>query len=223
MTPAEMPGFPDPIEVVARGYDRIAERYAEWARDEVDDTVAPAYLRLLIERLPRGAAVRDLGCGGGQRLAQLAEHFEITAVDISHEQVRRARRAVPQARVLLGDMTRLEFPSSSFDAVTAFYALRTWRMASSRLCSCASPSGCGRGRLGCNSRHEAGAAVLRKEGISRPAGARGRTRCPPGRPARSTAHRPARRPPDELPKPAAAGAPRLGRSRPGSRRCAGGS
>ncbi len=69
MTPAEMSGFPDPREVVARGYDRIAERYAEWARDEVDDTVAPAYVRLLIERLPGRAAVLDLGCGGGQRLA----------------------------------------------------------------------------------------------------------------------------------------------------------
>jgi hypothetical protein len=59
MTPAEMPGSPDPRDVVARGYDRIAERYAEWARNKVDDTVAPAYLRLLIERFPRGAAVLD--------------------------------------------------------------------------------------------------------------------------------------------------------------------
>jgi cyclopropane fatty-acyl-phospholipid synthase-like methyltransferase len=31
-------------------------------------------------------------------------------------------RSCPQARVLLSDMTRLDFPSSSFDVVTAFYA-----------------------------------------------------------------------------------------------------
>jgi len=57
----------------------------------------------------RGPAVLDLGYRGGERLAQLAEHFEITAVDISHEQVRRARRTVQQARVLLGDMTAWSF------------------------------------------------------------------------------------------------------------------
>ena len=117
-----MPGSPDPRDVVARGYDRIAGRYARWARNEVDDRVAPVYLSLLIDRLPQGAAVLDLGCGGGQRLAQLAQHFTVTGVDISREQVRRAQQALPQARVLLGDMTRLEFPSASFDAVTAFYA-----------------------------------------------------------------------------------------------------
>jgi hypothetical protein len=42
MTPAEMPRSPDPRDVVARGYDRIAERYAGWARDEVDDPAAPS-------------------------------------------------------------------------------------------------------------------------------------------------------------------------------------
>src|SRR5947209_4782708 len=123
MTAAELPGSPDPRDVVARGYDRIAERYAGWARDEVDDPVAPVYLGPLIDRLPPGAAVLDLGCGGGQRLGQLAQHFTVTGVDISREQVRRAQQAVPKARVLLGDMTRLVFPPSSFDAVTAFYAL----------------------------------------------------------------------------------------------------
>ena len=113
MTPKELPASPDPREVVSRGYRRIANRYAEWARNEVDDTVAPAYVRLLIERFPRGATVLDLGCGGGERLAHLAEHFEVTAVDISREQVRRVRQAVPRAPVLLGDMTHLDFPSSS--------------------------------------------------------------------------------------------------------------
>ena len=64
----------------------------------------------------------DLGCGGGERLAHLARHFTTTGIDISPEQVKRAQRAVPDARVVQGDMTRLDFPSASFDAVTAFYA-----------------------------------------------------------------------------------------------------
>jgi SAM-dependent methyltransferase len=112
---------PDPREVVAHGYDRIADRYAAWVREDVDDQVVPAYLGQLVARLPAGAMLLDLGCGGGDRLAQLALHFRVTGVDISHAQVVRAQRAVPTARVFQADMTRLSFPSASFDAVTAFY------------------------------------------------------------------------------------------------------
>jgi SAM-dependent methyltransferase len=117
-----MPTMPDPREVVARGYDQVAERYAAWVRDDVLDTVVTRYLGELIELLPAGGAVLDLGCGGGERLAQLARHFTTTGVDISAEQVKRAQLAVPAARVVQGDMTRLDFPPASFDAVTAFYA-----------------------------------------------------------------------------------------------------
>jgi SAM-dependent methyltransferase len=117
-----MPSLPDPREVVARGYDQVAERYAAWVRDDVLDTVVPRYLGQLIELLPAGGTVLDLGCGGGERLAHLARHFTTTGVDISPEQVKRAQRAVPDVRVVQGDMTRLDFPPASFDAVTAFYA-----------------------------------------------------------------------------------------------------
>jgi predicted TPR repeat methyltransferase len=117
-----MPTLPDPREVVARGYDQIAERYAAWVRDDVFDTVVPRYLGQVIELLPAGGTVLDLGCGGGERLAHLARHFTTTGVDISPEQVKRAHCTVPDARVVQGDMTRLDFPPASFDAVTAFYA-----------------------------------------------------------------------------------------------------
>jgi ubiquinone/menaquinone biosynthesis C-methylase UbiE len=108
--------------MVARGYDHVAERYAAWVRDDVLDTVVPRYLGQLIELLPAGGTVLDLAVwGGGDRLAHLARHFTTTGVDISPQQVRHAQRAVPDARVVQGDMTRLDFPPASFDAVTAFY------------------------------------------------------------------------------------------------------
>jgi SAM-dependent methyltransferase len=53
----------------------------------------------------------------------LAEGRSVTAVDISARQVELARSNVPSATILRADMTALEFPAASFDAVVAFYSL----------------------------------------------------------------------------------------------------
>ena len=113
----------DPKRVVADGYDRIADRYAAWAhRVRVDER--ERYTRVLLERIPAGAVVLDLGCGSGIPLTRrLAERFLVTGVDISAQQVERARRNVPGATFIHGDMARLTFPPASFDGVTAFYSL----------------------------------------------------------------------------------------------------
>jgi SAM-dependent methyltransferase len=113
----------DPKRVVADGYDQIAEQYAAWAAGvrirERDD-----YTNLLLERLPEGAAVLELGCGAGVPTTQrLAERFAVTGVDISARQIALARRNVPRAAFICGDMTALDFPPDSFDAVCAFYAI----------------------------------------------------------------------------------------------------
>jgi len=80
------------------------------------------HLALFAERLPAGAHVLDLGCGNGRRLVHLADRFTITAIDISFEQVRRARQLMPYARIVQADMTRLEFTPTSFGAVILPYA-----------------------------------------------------------------------------------------------------
>ena len=46
----------------------------------------------------------------------------MTGVDISAEQVRRARAAVPEAEFVQADFTALDLESESFDAVVSFYA-----------------------------------------------------------------------------------------------------
>ena len=113
----------DPRRVVADGYDQIAERYAQWSREEVVDPARPKYLGVVLEALPRGAAVLELGCGGGgDTTAQLAQRFRLTGVDISERQIERARVAVPRATFVREDMTRVEFPPDSFDGVVSFYA-----------------------------------------------------------------------------------------------------
>ena len=74
--------------------------------------------------LPDGAAVVDLGCGAGvPTTARLAERFAVTGVDISAEQLLRARRLVPGARFVHADMTAFDPGEASVDGVVACYSL----------------------------------------------------------------------------------------------------
>ena len=53
---------------------------------------------------------------------RLAARFQVTGVDVSAEQIRRARAAVPEAEFIQADFTALELRPESFDAVVSFYA-----------------------------------------------------------------------------------------------------
>jgi SAM-dependent methyltransferase len=53
----------------------------------------------------------------------LAERATLTGIDISAEQVRRARERVPGATFLHADFTQVELERASFDAVVSFYVL----------------------------------------------------------------------------------------------------
>lgn len=113
----------DPKAIVARGYDAIAERYLAWAMG-VRVAERGGYLRIMHNSLPDGAAVLELGCGAGIPITQcLAERFTVTGVDLSIRQIELARRNVPTATFLHGDMTEMDFAPASFDGVCAFYAI----------------------------------------------------------------------------------------------------
>lgn len=79
---------------------------------------------VLLEELPMGAEVLELGCGSGVPTTQrLADKFAVTGVDFSAGQLALARRKVPRAKYVHADMTELDFPVDSFDAVAAFYSI----------------------------------------------------------------------------------------------------
>ena len=113
----------DPKQIVADGYDCIAEQYEEWA-SHVRMEERAKYTAVLLGELPIGAEVLELGCGPGvPTTKRLAERFAVTGVDISVRQLALAQQNVPTAKYLHTDMTELDFPEESFDAVAAFYSI----------------------------------------------------------------------------------------------------
>jgi cyclopropane fatty-acyl-phospholipid synthase-like methyltransferase len=108
--------------LVADGYDVIADYFLEWS-SRVEGDERARWRQELMRRLPDRARILELGCGAGAAdTGALAKRFSVTGVDISPEQVSRARTNVPTADFICGDFTRLELPAQSFDAVVAFYS-----------------------------------------------------------------------------------------------------
>ena len=109
--------------VVRDGYDQVAATYAAW-QQEVRGDPRGRFLREATAALHVGASILDLGCGAGvPSIAEVAGSFHVTGVDISTEQIRRARANLPRGRFLVGDLTEIAFRPGSFDAVTAFYSI----------------------------------------------------------------------------------------------------
>jgi SAM-dependent methyltransferase len=115
-------------EIVRRGWDQVSTIYRPPAStlDAFGHTFLDYedWLHPLVQRLPRNSAVLDLGCGCGIPVArELSQHFQVTGVDISDGQIRRARLLVPNARFVPADMTRIRFPTEVFAGITCLYAL----------------------------------------------------------------------------------------------------
>lgn len=107
--------------LVKTGYNNIAGEYLAGRRRDSKDI---RLLDDLMARLPEYAQVLDVGCGAGIPVTQiLSERFEVTGVDFSEAQVRLAERNVPGARFLCGDITMLDFPGSTYDAICSYYAI----------------------------------------------------------------------------------------------------
>jgi len=108
--------------LVGAGYDAMIDTWEAWKARITDDPRAE-WCDEVVRRLPDGADVLELGCGGGtDETALLAGRFRLTCVDLSMAQVARARDRVPAARFVHADLTTLELERRSLDAVAAFYA-----------------------------------------------------------------------------------------------------
>jgi 2-polyprenyl-3-methyl-5-hydroxy-6-metoxy-1,4-benzoquinol methylase len=110
-------------ELVRAGYNTIADRYLEWIQHR--PTLHQEKLDQILKYLDARSEVLELGCGAGLPVtASLAQHVaKVVANDCSEKQIELARLNAPKATFIHGDMTRLEFPPNTFDAVLAFYSL----------------------------------------------------------------------------------------------------
>ncbi|KAJ7146446.1 S-adenosyl-L-methionine-dependent methyltransferase [Mycena epipterygia] len=114
----------NPKSHVEHGYDTIADQYLAWSAPR-PTTTRMRYIAELIEKLPRGADVLELGCGAGVPSTQVLvdNGLNVTGNDISAAQITLAREHVPKATLVQGDMLTLDFAPASFDAVLAFYSI----------------------------------------------------------------------------------------------------
>ena len=109
--------------LVGAGYDAMADTWEDWSSRVTDDP-RHDWLEELLAVLPPDARVVELGCGNGTREThELASRTRLTCVDLSVEQLRRARARVPNAAFVHGDLASIEFDVGSLDAVAAFYVL----------------------------------------------------------------------------------------------------
>jgi cyclopropane fatty-acyl-phospholipid synthase-like methyltransferase len=107
-------------QTVEAAYDALGARFGEWTA-RIEGEPLDRFLDELVSRLDKGAQVLELGCGDGRTTERLAERFDVVGVDISSEQLRLAHAAVPETTFMHADLMELDFPRSSFEAITAFY------------------------------------------------------------------------------------------------------
>ena len=110
-------------EIIARGYDQVADEYAA-----LESAEAPwprlKRVRAFAADLPQASRILDVGCGNGlPATRELALSHEVTGVDISEEQIARARSNVPTATFIRGDVREVDLPVGAFDAIVALYLI----------------------------------------------------------------------------------------------------
>lgn len=103
---------------VEAAYDAIASSYARRRRFFKERV----YVDRVVAKLEPGSRVLDLGCGNGVPIAAylLSCGLALTGIDVSREQIARAKAKCPAGEFRREDMTRVRFAARSFDAIIAW-------------------------------------------------------------------------------------------------------
>jgi SAM-dependent methyltransferase len=118
-----------PQDLVASGFDAIADRFGAW-RAGIEGSPDDEWLDDLLDRLPEQGRILELGCGQGLAARRIVDAgHRYTGVDISAEQLRRARDFVPEAEFRRADFTDMALEDECLDAVVSLYVFNHLRKA----------------------------------------------------------------------------------------------
>jgi SAM-dependent methyltransferase len=108
-------------DTVRQGYDELAAAYAAERSPREDERTALAEFS---RALPADARLLDAGCGEGTpTVHEEYDPHSVVGLDISREQLRRARANDPGRDHAQADLTALPLTDSSVDAVTALHSV----------------------------------------------------------------------------------------------------
>jgi SAM-dependent methyltransferase len=110
----------DSKRIVEQGYDDLDDTYRRWVQ-RARDGYRSGFLARILDEVPVGADLLEIGCGPGTDAAALAEGRRYTGVDLSGVQLEHAKHEAPAGTFLHADISEVAFPPSCFDAVVGFY------------------------------------------------------------------------------------------------------
>ena len=105
---------------VYKTYNKIANWFS---KNRDSELIEKNYLDDLINRLPSGASVLDLGCGTGNPILKylISKNLNVIGVDASTEMLKIAQTNFPSTEFILQDMRQLDL-HKKFDAIIAWHS-----------------------------------------------------------------------------------------------------
>lgn len=110
----------DPKRVIRDGYDRLGDAYRPAEQSKATESRG-WFLDETLSRISPGVDILELGCGPGWDGRRLADTRRYVGVDISTTMLNLAKERVPEGTFLEGDLTSIELPAHTFDAVVSIY------------------------------------------------------------------------------------------------------
>jgi ubiquinone/menaquinone biosynthesis C-methylase UbiE len=104
------------LHAFAKYYDQIYLKRNDYKNES-------EVVQNIIRRFKRkpSKTLLDVGCGTGEHLKYLSQHFRCTGLDISKEMINTARAKVPSARFVVGDMMDFRL-RDRFDVLTCLFS-----------------------------------------------------------------------------------------------------
>lgn len=100
------------------------EKIVDWFDDARTKTLMESeYLNLIVNSIPVGGLILDLGCGTGEPIAQffIRKGFKITGVDGSKNMIELCKKRFPGEHWIVSDMREINL-QQKFDAILAWHS-----------------------------------------------------------------------------------------------------